>query len=69
MFYRGILMVRIIVKLIKQVIMAYLIIYGLNVMLSGLNFYIPLNLITISTVSLLVSPGLLCLVTMFLVLK
>ena len=62
-------MVRIIVKLIKQVIMAYLIIYGLNVMLSGLNFYIPLNLITISTVSLLGSPGLLGLVTMFLVLK
>ena len=62
-------MLRIIVKLLKRVIMAFLIIYGLNVMLSGLNFYIPLNLITISTVSLLGSPGLLGLVTMFLVLK
>lgn len=62
-------MAKIIVKTIKKIIMAFLIIYGLNVMLAGLNFYIPLNLITIGAVSLLGSPGLLGLVAMFFILK
>ncbi len=57
-------MIRIIIKIIKKIIMAFLILYGLNVMLSGLNFYLPINVVTVGAVSLLGAPGLLGLILM-----
>ena len=54
-----------IVKIIKRLIMAFLILYGLNVMLSGLDFYIPINFITLGVSTILGIPGILGLVIMF----
>jgi len=56
-----------IVKIIKRLIMAFLILYGLNVTLAGLNYYIPINLITVGAITLLGIPGILGLVVMFLI--
>jgi len=55
----------IIIKILRRIIMAFLILYGLNVMLSGLNFYIPINLITVGVITLLGIPGFFGLVAMF----
>ena len=54
-----------IVKVVKRLIMAFLILYGLNVMLSGVDFYIPINLVTVGSITLLGIPGILGLVAMF----
>ena len=60
-------MMKLIVKIIKRLIMAFLILYGLNVTLAGLNYYIPINLITVGAITLLGIPGILGLVVMFLI--
>jgi len=60
-------MMKFIVKIIKRLIMAFLILYGLNVTLAGLNYYIPINLITVGAITLLGIPGILGLVVMFLI--
>ena len=60
-------MVKIMLKAIKRIIMAFLLIYGLNIMLSGINFYIPLNIISIGIITLLGIPGLLGIIIMFLI--
>ena len=62
-------MIKFVVRFFKKIIMAFIILYGLNVMFSGFNFYIPLNIITIGAVSLLGAPGVLGLVAMFFILK
>ena len=58
-------MINIIFKAIKKIIFAVVIIYGLDMILASVDFYIPLNIITVAVVSLLGIPGLLSLVTMF----
>lgn len=40
--------------------------YGLNLILSGVNIFIPINIITIVLVTLLGSPGILGLVAVYL---
>ena len=54
-----------IISLIKKIIFAFVILYGLDVILASTNFYIPINIITITTVTLLQIPGLLMLIAMF----
>jgi len=56
-------MVKIIGKILKKIMIAFFILYSLNVMLSGTNFYIPINIITISVITLLGIPGVLGLIT------
>lgn len=59
---------KIIVKFIKKIIMAFLVLYGINMILSGVNFYIPINLITVGVLTLLGVPGMLGLIAvMFIV--
>lgn len=60
-------MIKIIVKIIKRLIMAFLILYGLNVMLTGMKFYIPINVLTVGIITLLGIPGILGLIIMFLI--
>lgn len=55
-------MSKFIIKIVKRIIMAFLILYGLNMMLTGINFIIPINLITVGTIALLGMPGLMGLV-------
>ena len=59
---------KLIVKFIKKIIMAFLVLYGINMILSGVNFYIPINLITVGVLTLLGVPGMLGLIAvMFIV--
>ena len=54
-----------IIKVIKKIIFSILIIYGLDVILSGFNIIVPLNIYTIGIVSLLGFPGLIMLALSF----
>ena len=59
---------KLIVKFVKKTVMAFLVLYGINMILSGVNFYIPINIITVGVLSLLGIPGMLGLVAvMFIV--
>lgn len=60
---------KIILFIIKRVILAFCLIYAFNLIVGGLNLLIPLNVITISVVSLLGMSGLLALVGVYFVLK
>lgn len=55
-------------NVVKKVCLAIFILYGLNVMISAAELMIPINLVTISTVTALGVPGLLSLVVMLFVL-
>ena len=61
-------MLKIIVKVVKKVILAIFLLYGLNLLISSLNILIPINFITITVVGLLGIPGLCTLVALFLLL-
>lgn len=52
-------------KVIKKIVFAIIIIYGFNLIVSGM---VPINVITISVVTLLGIPGLLSLIILSLIL-
>ncbi len=54
---------------IRKVCTAVFVIYGLNLILSSINIFIPINLINVGVVSFLGFPGLFSLVLMFFVTK
>lgn len=58
-------MKKIILKILSKLCFAFVSIYGLNLILSGVNIFIPINLITVVLVTLLGSPGILGLVTVY----
>ncbi len=51
--------------ILRKIVFAFGIIYGINTMLQSVNVYLPINLITISTTALLGVPGLLSLFAVF----
>ena len=55
-----------ILKILSKLCFAFVMLYGLNLILSGINIFIPINLITIVLVTLLGSPGILGLVAIYL---
>lgn len=57
-------MLKIIGKILKKITIAFLLLYSLNVMLSGTSFYIPINIITVCVITILGIPGILGLITM-----
>ena len=59
-------MLKKIIKVVKKVILAIFMLYGLNILISSLNILIPINVITIAIVSLLGIPGLCTLIALFL---
>ena len=61
-------MIKILGRILKRAVVSTLIIYGLDVILSVVNFSIPLNIITISQVAFLGVPGLLTLIAMYFIL-
>lgn len=61
-------MFEIIRKVVKKVIFAFVVLYGLNVIISSINIFIPINIFTISIVSILGVPGLLSLISIFFIL-
>ena len=57
-----------IIKVVRKICVAFVSVYGLNLILGTLNIFIPINIITISIVSILGVPGLISLViTYFLI--
>lgn len=55
-----------ILKILSKLCFAFVMLYGLNLILSGVNIFIPINIITIVLVTLLGSPGILGLVAVYL---
>ncbi len=62
-------MVKKIVTLIRKICTSVLVIYGLNLILSSINIFIPINLINVGVVSFLGFPGLFSLILMFFITK
>jgi hypothetical protein len=59
-------MINIIFNIIKKIIVAIFLIYGINLLVSSLNIIIPINIITIIITSFLGIPGLITLISLFL---
>lgn len=57
------------VKIVKKIIFAFLLLYGLNLLVNSFNVLIPINLFTIGTVSVLGVPGLVSLIVMFFIVR
>ena len=55
-----------VIKILSKLCFAFVSVYGLNLILSGVNIFIPINMITIVLVTLLGTPGILGLVTVYL---
>ncbi len=55
--------------LIKRVIFAFGVIYGINVMLNKVGIFLPINFITILITSVLGVPGLLSLFALFFIIN
>ena len=62
-------MVKKVISLVKKVIFAFLLLYGLNLCTNSLNVVIPINVFTLGTVTFLGVPGLVSLVAMFFMTK
>ena len=58
-------MVKKITKIIRKLCIAFVMLYGLNLILSGMNIFIPINIITLILVTLLGTPGILGLVVTY----
>ncbi|MDD4187917.1 MAG: pro-sigmaK processing inhibitor BofA family protein [Bacilli bacterium] len=54
-----------ILKIIKKLMLAIVIIYGLDLLIQNLGVFVPLNLVTILLVSILGFPGLITLALSF----
>lgn len=54
-----------ILRMIKKISFAILIIYGLDLLIKNLGIFVPLNIVTIGTVSVLGFPGLITLALSF----
>ncbi len=62
-------MLKKIYAVIKKIVFAFLMLYGLNYFISSLQIYIPINLITVGVVSLLGVPGLSSLIILYFIVK
>lgn len=58
-----------VVAVFKKVSFAFLILYGFNLIVSSVDIFLPINFISVGTVSILGIPGLLSLVAMYFILK
>ena len=56
-----------IINLCRKVVVAFLMLYGFNLLVNSINIFIPINYITVGTVTFLGVPGLLSLVAMFII--
>lgn len=62
-------MLKKLVNLVKKVVFAFLLMYGLNLLVNSFNVVIPMNIFTIGTVTFLGVPGLVSLVAMFFIVR
>ena len=62
-------MLKKIIAVLRKVVVAFLLLYGLNYFISSLHVYIPINVITVGVVTLLGIPGLSSLIILFFIVK
>ncbi|MCI8466905.1 MAG: hypothetical protein HFI08_01740 [Bacilli bacterium] len=62
-------MIKMIINVVKKIVIGIFILYGFNLLVSSINIIIPINYITVGTVSFLGIPGLLSLVLLFFLVK
>ncbi len=55
--------------LVRKIVVAFLLLYGLNYFISSLHIYIPINFLTVGIVTLLGIPGLSSLIILFFIVK
>lgn len=55
-------MIKKIIKLIKRILISFLIIYGYNVLISPINMIIPINFVVLSYITILGVPAFLSIV-------
>ncbi len=60
-------MIKKVINALRKVIVAFLVLYGFNILVSSINIFIPINVISVLIVSILGIPGLLSLVVLFLI--
>jgi len=58
-----------IIAIVRKVVVAFLLLYGLNYFINSLHIYIPINIFTLGIVSLLGIPGLSSLIILFFIVK
>jgi len=58
-------MIKKIAKIVKKIVIAFLILYAFNMLVSSMNIYIPINVITVGVTTILGFPGLICLIILF----
>lgn len=56
-------------KIIKKIIFSILLLYGLNIIIGNLGIYIPINIYSITIISILGVPGLLLLLITFFIIN
>lgn len=54
-----------IIKLLRKICVAFVMLYGLNILLTSVNVFIPINIITLILVTFLGAPGILGLVATY----
>lgn len=54
-----------ILKLVKKLCLAFVMLYGLNLILNSVNIFIPINIISLILVTFLGVPGLFSLIAIF----
>ncbi len=59
------LMINKVVKIVKKLCLAFVMLYGLNLILASIDVFIPINVITLIVVTLLGTPSILGLVVVF----
>ena len=62
-------MIKKIYTIVKKIVFAFLMLYGLNYFISSLQIYIPINVITVGIVSFLGVPGLSSLIILYFIVK
>lgn len=62
-------MIKMIIDVLKKIVIGFFILYGFNLLVSSINIFIPINVITVGTVAVLGIPGLLSLIALFFIVK
>lgn len=58
-----------IMEFFKKIVLAFLLLYGLNYLVASLHVYVPINYITVGIVTFLGLPGLCSLIILFFIVK
>lgn len=56
-------------NIVKKVTAAFLIIYGINLIISNINIFVPINVVSVGVVSILGVPGLVSLISLSYIIK